>query len=63
MGSWVHPPLGKWMTGMGIKAFGMDAFGWRFPSAVAGTLIAVMVALIAQLLFGRPLWTFVAGGR
>ena len=62
VGSWVHPPLGKWMTGMGIKAFGMDAFGWRFPSAVAGTLIAVMVALIAQLLFGRPLWTFVAGG-
>ena len=28
---------------------------------MAGTLIAVMVAMIAQLLFGRPLWTFVAG--
>jgi dolichyl-phosphate-mannose-protein mannosyltransferase len=61
MGSWVHPPLGKWMTGMGVKAFGMDAFGWRLPSAIAGTLVAVMVALIAQLLFGRPIWTFLAG--
>ena len=61
MGSWVHPPLGKWVTGMGIKAFGMDSFGWRFPSAVAGTLIAVMVAAMAQLLFARPVWTFIAG--
>jgi dolichyl-phosphate-mannose-protein mannosyltransferase len=61
MGSWVHPPLGKWMTGMGIKAFGMDAFGWRLPSAISGTLVAVMVALLAQLLFAKAIWTFVAG--
>ncbi|MEO8477214.1 MAG: phospholipid carrier-dependent glycosyltransferase [Actinomycetota bacterium] len=61
VGSWVHPPLGKWMTGMGIKAFGMDAFGWRFASALAGTLIATMLALIAYVLFGSVVWTYVAG--
>jgi dolichyl-phosphate-mannose-protein mannosyltransferase len=61
VGSWVHPPLGKWMIAMGIKLFGMDSFGWRFMSALEGTLICVMVALIAQLLFGSALWTFVAG--
>ena len=61
VGSWVHPPLGKWMTGLGIKAFGMDAFGWRFSSAVAGTLVATFVALIAYLLFGSVVWTYVAG--
>jgi dolichyl-phosphate-mannose--protein O-mannosyl transferase len=61
VGSWVHPPLGKWMTAMGIKAFGMDAFGWRFASAVAGTLVATLVALIAYLLFGSVVWTYVAG--
>ena len=61
VGSWVHPPLGKWMIAMGIKMFGMRAFGWRFMSALEGTLIAVMVALMAQLLWGRPLWTFLAG--
>lgn len=61
VGSWVHPPLGKWMIAMGEKTFGMNEMGFRFPSAVAGTLVAVMVALIAQLLFRRPFWTFVAG--
>ena len=61
VGSFVHPPLGKWTIALGIKAFGMDPFGWRIGSASAGTLAVTGVALIAQLLFGRPLWTFVGG--
>ncbi len=61
VGSWVHPPLGKWMIAMGIKVFGMRSFGWRFMSALEGTLVAVMVALMAQLLWRRPIWTFLAG--
>ncbi len=61
VGSYVHPPLGKWQIALGIKAFGMDAFGWRIGSAVAGTLTVTVVATIASLLFGSVLWTFVAG--
>jgi dolichyl-phosphate-mannose-protein mannosyltransferase len=61
VGSWVHPPLGKWMIAMGIKMFGMRSFGWRFMSALEGALVAVMVALMAQLLWRRPIWTFLAG--
>jgi dolichyl-phosphate-mannose-protein mannosyltransferase len=61
VGSWVHPPLGKWIIGMGEKVFGVTPFGWRFSSAVAGTFIVTMVAVLAQLLFGSALWTFVAG--
>jgi len=61
VGSWVHPPLGKWQIAMGIKAFGMDPFGWRVTSALAGTLVVTLTAVIAQLLFGKPVWTFVAG--
>ncbi len=61
VGSWVHPPLGKWMTAAGIKAFGMDATGWRFASAVSGTLIVAGVATIAYLLFASVAWTYVAG--
>jgi dolichyl-phosphate-mannose--protein O-mannosyl transferase len=61
VGSWVHPPLGKWEIAMGIKAFGMDSFGWRFSSALVGTLAVALTAILAQLLFGSALWTFVAG--
>ena len=61
VGSWVHPPLGKWTIGMGEKLFGVTPFGWRFSSAVAGTLIVTFVAVIAQLLFGSAIWTFIAG--
>ena len=28
VGSWVHPPLGKWEIAMGVKVFGMRSFGW-----------------------------------
>jgi dolichyl-phosphate-mannose--protein O-mannosyl transferase len=62
VGSWVHPPLGKWQIGLGIKAFGMDPFGWRFSSALAGTLVVTLVAVMAQALFRQVAWTYVAGG-
>jgi dolichyl-phosphate-mannose--protein O-mannosyl transferase len=61
VGSYVHPPLGKWGIALGIKAFGMDAFGWRVGSAVVGTLTVTVVAALAWLLFGSVLWTFLAG--
>ncbi|GIV00318.1 MAG: phospholipid carrier-dependent glycosyltransferase [Actinomycetota bacterium] len=60
-GAWVHPPLGKWTIALGELAFGVDPFGWRVASAVAGTLSVLAVAGLAQLSFGRPIWTFVAG--
>jgi dolichyl-phosphate-mannose-protein mannosyltransferase len=61
VGSWVHPPLGKWQIGLGIKAFGMDSFGWRVTSALAGTLVVLLTAILAHLLFRSALWAFVAG--
>jgi dolichyl-phosphate-mannose--protein O-mannosyl transferase len=61
VGSWVHPPLGKWEIAMGIKVFGMRSFGWRISSVVAGTLVVTLTAVMAQLLFGSALWTAVAG--
>jgi len=61
MGSWVHPPLGKLTIGLGIEAFSMSSFGWRFTSVLAGIGVAVVTALMAQLLFARPVWTFASG--
>jgi dolichyl-phosphate-mannose--protein O-mannosyl transferase len=61
VGSWVHPPLGKWEIALGIKAFGMNEFGWRVSSAVAGTAVVALTAVMAQLLFGSAIWTALAG--
>lgn len=48
----VHPPLGKWLIGLGMLAFGDDnGYGWRMASAVAGTLSVVLVAFIGQYMF------------
>ncbi len=60
-GSWVHPPLGKWAIAAGELAFGTDPFGWRVSSAVAGTATVVFLAVIVQLLFASPIWTFTGG--
>ena len=61
MGSWVHPPLGKLTVGLGIEAFSMSSFGWRFTSVLAGIGVAIFTASMAQLLFAKPVWTFGAG--
>ena len=60
-GAWVHPPLGKWMIAGGEAIFGTDSFGWRFPPALFGTATVMLLALIAQLLFRSPIWTFTTG--
>lgn len=60
-GAWVHPPLGKWMIAAGEKVFGTDSLGWRASAAVAGTATVMLLAVIIQLLFASPIWTFAGG--
>lgn len=60
-GAWVHPPLGKWMIAVGELAVGTDSFGWRVSSAVVGTASVMLLAVIVQLLFASPVWTFTGG--
>lgn len=33
---WTHPPLGKFIISLGIRAFGMCPFGWRLPGTLFG---------------------------
>lgn len=47
----VHPPLGKWLIGIGIKVFGNNEFGWRISAAIIGTLSVVLIYLITKELF------------
>ncbi|MFM6963026.1 MAG: dolichyl-phosphate-mannose--protein mannosyltransferase [Micrococcales bacterium] len=58
----VHPPLGKYLIGLGIKLFGVnDSFGWRFATALLGTLTVLLVILIGKRLFRSNYWAAAAG--
>ena len=47
----VHPPLGKWLIGIGIKIFGNNEFGWRISAAIIGTASIILIYLVALKLF------------
>ena len=58
----VHPPLGKWLIGLGMMIFGPDnSFGWRVATAVTGILAVVLIMLIARLLFKSMLLATIVG--
>lgn len=58
----VHPPLGKWLIAIGIKLFGDNGFGWRFTTALAGSLMIFLIGAIAYKLFYSPFLATLASG-
>ncbi|MFF3067202.1 dolichyl-phosphate-mannose--protein mannosyltransferase [Kitasatospora sp. NPDC057936] len=50
-----HPPLGKWVIAVGEQLFGLHPFGWRFMTALLGTVTVLMLARIGRRLFGSTL--------
>lgn len=56
----VHPPVGKWLIASGIKIFGDNEFGWRFATALVGTLLILLFARLVHILFFSPLLTAMA---
>lgn len=57
----MHPPLGKWMIGLGEGMFGMTSFGWRFMSVLFGVLIIVLVIRMTRRLTGSLVVGALAG--
>ncbi len=57
----VHPDFGKWLIGLGEKAFGMDPFGWRIAAAVVGSLMVVVLVRLVRRMTGSTLLGVVAG--
>jgi len=59
----VHPPMGKWLIGLGIRAGGGvdSSFAWRLAAAVCGTLAILLIARIARRLFASTALGVVAG--
>ncbi|WP_454301180.1 dolichyl-phosphate-mannose--protein mannosyltransferase [Salana multivorans] len=58
----VHPPLGKWLIAIGMKALGPESIvGWRLSAAIAGTIAVFLVARIGRRLLGSTLLGTTAG--
>lgn len=47
-----HPPLGKLIIGLGIRAFGLNPFGWRFMGTLFGVLMLPLFYIFIKNLFG-----------
>ena len=57
----VHPEVGKWLIALGVKAFGMDPFGWRVASAVVGALMVLVMVRFVRRLTGSTMLGVVGG--
>ncbi|MGW5174418.1 dolichyl-phosphate-mannose--protein mannosyltransferase [Streptomyces sp. NPDC004082] len=57
----VHPPVGKYVIGLGEMLFGFDPFGWRFMTALLGTLSVLMLCRIGRRLFRSTFLGCLAG--
>ena len=53
---WTHPPLGKVFISLGVRAFGMNPFGWRIIGVLFGIGMLPFMYLFARRLFGAKTW-------
>ena len=58
----VHPPLGKWLIGLGMWIFGADnSYSWRITTAVLGIAAVALLMIIAKHIFKSKTWAITAG--
>jgi dolichyl-phosphate-mannose-protein mannosyltransferase len=57
----VHPPLGKIFIAVGEWIFGLTPFGWRFATAVIGSLSILLLARIARRMTRSTVLGCIAG--
>jgi dolichyl-phosphate-mannose--protein O-mannosyl transferase len=55
-----HPPIGKWITSLGIRAWGLNPVGVRLGPAIAGTLTVFLLYILARHLLGTTVGATVA---
>ncbi len=47
---WTHPPLAKYLAGVGVQIFGINEFGWRVGNALIGVAVVYLVYHLGVLL-------------
>lgn len=57
----VHPPVGKWLIGLGEHIFGVTPFGYRFFSLIFGTLLVFITIRLGRRLARSTLIGAIAG--
>ncbi|HET7900771.1 MAG TPA: phospholipid carrier-dependent glycosyltransferase [Candidatus Nanopelagicales bacterium] len=57
----VHPPVGKWTIAVGEYAFGLTPFGWRFATALVGTILVLVTVRVGRRLTRSTLIGGIAG--
>ncbi|CAB4690721.1 MAG: phospholipid carrier-dependent glycosyltransferase [Actinobacteria bacterium] len=58
----VHPPLGKWLIGLGMFVFGAgNPFGWRIVVALFGIAAVGVTKEVAKIIFNSTIWSVLAG--
>jgi dolichyl-phosphate-mannose--protein O-mannosyl transferase len=58
----VHPPLGKYLIGVGLWIFGAESsFAWRVAVAAFGTATVLVLYFVARLMSGSTRFAAVAG--
>ena len=57
---WTHPPLGKDIISIGVSAFGMTPFGWRFAGTLFGVFMLPVLYIFAKKIFVGSDWAFFA---
>jgi dolichyl-phosphate-mannose-protein mannosyltransferase len=64
----VHPPLGKWLIGLGEQVYGFNpnggaraAFGWRIAACIFGALSILVLCRLGRRLFRSTLLGCFAG--
>jgi dolichyl-phosphate-mannose-protein mannosyltransferase len=56
-----HPPLGKWVIGIGEKIWGISPFGFRISAVVVGTISVLVLARTVRRMFRSDLLGTTAG--
>jgi dolichyl-phosphate-mannose--protein O-mannosyl transferase len=58
----IHPPLGKWIIGLGMLVLGPESgWGWRITTALLGTAAVLVLMLVAKRLTRSTTFAVVAG--
>jgi dolichyl-phosphate-mannose--protein O-mannosyl transferase len=57
-----HPPLGKWLISLGIRAFGFNPLGWRMAALVGGVLTVFLLYFLGRRLLGSTIGAAMAAG-